>query len=487
MEITFNGLSNPSNLICFDGVPNIIKVKDVDSGGTYGMITLSFKSGLTATGDSQYSITILDNTITNVLNPAEAVGQNFFIASDRASTAYSVARALRACPNVTANYRVLYSNFYIRLQALQKGSIFYQYAISAQTNIPSDYLTLTANDGTSTSRLANTNVSVDMWIGSDLFTTMQKNAQQNGNNVEVAFDISSALGSRAEYGKVSNSFTFNISTLDNTGTYYSLYYGGNYNTFTHGYKTKDSYNYLTLSSTPQIALAVDRGKSRNQFNNTILYVYEPSIPLSVYSTQRQVTATVKFLDSAYNTIDTETHVHDYGSVFNYLHDFDNKITNTAAFNQAFYIDVTIGSDTLRYNVIKPLKMTEECTRLYWRNEYGGIQFFDFTGQKSQTDEREEDTYHIGNAIFDYYEYSSDEKRYEGVYNINVNERINVSSHLIEKSGIWQFDSLIRAKKVWTVIDGVKYGVIIDSVSVEETEQNDVYRANVTFHTAELQS
>ena len=69
----------------------------------------------------------------------------------------------------------------------------------------------------------------------------------------------------------------------------------------------------------------------------------------------------------------------------------------------------------------------------------------------------------------------------------INERINVSSHLIEKSGIWQFDSLIRAKNVWTVIDGVKYGVVVDSVSVEETEQNDVYRANVTFHTAELQS
>ena len=481
MEITLNGLSNPGNLLCFDGVPNIIKVTDTDSGGTYSSINLAFKTGLTATGDSQYSITILDNTITNVLNPANAVGQNFFIASDPASTAYSVARALRACPNVTANYRVTSVNSQLQLSALQKGSIFYQYAISAQTNIPSTYLTLTARDGTSTSTLANANVSVELVVGGRTVTIMNKNAQQNGNNVEVAFDISSALGSRAEYGKLST-FLYDIKLLDNTGTYTSLYYGTMYNGFTHGYKTKDSYNYLNLSSTPQIALAVDRGTSRNVFNNTILYVYDNTIPLTVYISSVSVGYSITYYDSAFNVLGTGS---GSTSVSNRMADFTINLNPTYFTPNCFYVDVTIGNDTVRYNVIKPLRMTEENTRLYWRNEYGGVQFFDFTGQKSQTDEREEDIYHIGNAIFDYY--STDEKRYEGVYNINVNERINVSSHLIEKSGIWQFDSLIRAKNVWTVIDGVKYGVVVDSVSVEETEQNDVYRANVTFHTAELQS
>lgn len=481
MEITFNGLTNPSNLLCFDGVPNIIKVTDTDSGRT-GQITLTFNTGLTATGDSQYSITILDNTITNVLNPAEAVGQNFFIASDRTSTIFSVARALRSCPNVTANFDVLHNGANtVRLRAKQTGSIFYQYAISAQTNIPSAYLTLSASDGTSTSRLANTNVSVDIWVNGSATTIMNKNAQQNGNNVEVAFDISSALSSRAEYGKIKN-LNYDIYSLDNSGTVTMLYYGGVYNYFTHGYKTKDSYNYLNLSSTPQIALATDRGISRNVFNNTLLYVYDNKIPLTVYTTSGSVGYSITYYDSAFNVLGTGS---GSTSVSNRMADFTINLNNTYFTPNCFYVDVTIGNDTVRYNVIKPLKMAEENTRLYWRNEYGGVQFFDFTGQKSQTDEREEDVYHIGNAIFDYY--STDEKRYEGVYNINVNERINVSSHLIEKSGIWQFDSLIRAKNVWTVIDGVKYGVVVDSVSVEETEQNDVYRANVTFHTAELQS
>lgn len=480
MEITLNGLTNPSNLLCFDGVPNIIKVRDVDSGGTYGMITFSFKSGLTATGDSQYSITILDNTITNVLNPANAVGQNFFIASDRASTAYSVARALRACPNVTANYRVVHNSYGVQLQALQKGSIFNQYAISAQTNIPSTYLTLTARDGTSTSTLANANVSVELVVGGYTTTIMSKNAQQNGNNVEVAFDISSALGSRAEYGKL-YTFLYNIKLLDNSGTATRLYYGNVYNYFTHGYKTKDSNDYLILSNTPQIALAVDRGTSRNVFNNTLLYVYGNTIPLTVYTTSGYVGYSIVYYDSAFSALGSD---YAFVQVNNNVSEINATLNASYFTPNCFYVDITIGSNTIRYNVIKPLKMTEENTRLYWRNEYGGIQFFDFTGQKSETRERDEATYHNGNAIFDYY--STTEKAYEGVYKVNVDEKINVSSHLIEKDGRWQFDSLVRAKKVWTIIDGVQYDVIIDSVSVEETEQNDIYRASVQFHTAELQ-
>ena len=478
MEIFFNGISNPSNLICFDGVPNIIKITDTDSGRT-GQITLSFNSGLTATGDGQYSITILDNTIVNVLNPSEAVGQNFFASDDRVSTAFSVAMALRACPNVTANYIVQYNSTFARvtLYARQKGSIFNQYSIPAQTNIPSSRLTLTATDGTSTSPLNNANVSVNLIVDGYTTTIMNKNV----HNGEVAFDLSSILGSRAEYGKL-KSFLYDIYLLDNSGSVTRLYYGNVYNYFTHGYKTKDSNDYLILSNTPQIALAVDRGTSRNVFNNTLLYVYDNTIPLTLYRLNTAtVSYSVKYYDSAFNQLGTSSGSQSIGLT---TPDLTIQLNPTYFTPNCFYVDVTIGNETVRYNVIKPLKMTEENTRLYWRNEYGGIQFFDFTGSKSETRERDEATYHNGNAIFDYY--SATEKAYEGVYKVNVDEKINVSSHLIEKDGRWQFDSLVRAKKVWTIIDGVQYDVIIDSVSVEETEQNDIYRASVQFHTAELQ-
>ena len=477
MQITFNGLSNPSNLICFDGVPNIIKITDTDSGRT-GQITLTFNSGLTATGDGQYSITILDNTIVNVLNPSEAVGQNFFASDDITSTAFSVARALRACPNVTSNYIVILNGLLdgVILRARQKGSIFNQYSIPAQTNIPSSRLTLTATDGTSTSPLNNANVTVDLMVDGTT-VTMQKNA----HNGEVAFDISSVLGSRAKYDEL-NVFYYDIYLLDNSGTSTRLYTGYLYNYFTHGYKTKDSNDYLILSNTPQIALAVNRGTSRNVFNNTLLYVYDNTIPLTLYRLNTAtVSYSVKYYDSAFNQLGTSSGSQSIGLT---TPDLAIQLNPTYFTPNCFYVDVTIGNETVRYNVIKPLKMTEENTRLYWRNEYGGIQFFDFTGQKSETRERDEATYHNGNAIFDYY--STTEKAYEGVYKVNVDEKINVSSHLIEKDGRWQFDSLVRAKKVWTIIDGVQYDVIIDSVSVEETEQNDIYRASVQFHTAELQ-
>lgn len=476
MNITFNGLSNPSNMLCFSSVPNVIRITDTDSG-TKGSITLTFKSGLTATGDSQYTITILDNTIVNVLNPAEAVGQNFYISSDRNSTAFSVARALRACPNVTANFYIQHGTNTVMLIAKQTGSIFGQYSISVQTNISSTYLTVSSTDGTSTSSLNNANVEVALSVNNN--STPIAVLEKNAHNGEVAFDISSVIGSVSDYGALT-SFRYKISLLNDNGNY-TLLQTSNINAFTQGYKTKDSYDYLYLQSTPQIALAVDRGTSRNLFNNTLLYVYDNKIPLTVYTTSGSVGYSITYYDSAFNVLGTGS---GSTSVSNRMADFTINLNNTYFTPNCFYVDITIGSNTIRYNVIKPLRMTEENTRLYWRNEYGGVQFFDFSGSKSETKEREENIYHNGNAIYDYYD--TNIKEYEGVYSLNIDEKINVTSHLIEKDGIWQFDSLVRAKKVWTYIDGTMYGVVIDNVSVEETEQNNIYRASVQYHTAELQ-
>ena len=420
------------------------------------------------------------NTIVNVLNPSEAVGQNFFIGSDAASTAFSVARALRACPNVTANFIVSQSSNQVSLYAKQKGSIFGMYSVSVQSNIPSNKLSVVSTDGTSTSTLNNANVSVGIGIYGYQRAVLEKNA----HNGEVAFDVSSVLGSYAEYGKVTHSY-FDVKMVDESGTYSLISYNLTCY-FTKGYKTKDSSPYLYISNTPQIALAVDRGTSRNVFNNTILYVYDNTIPLTVYRNSAMVIGqsveyTVTYYNSALQSLGTST---GSASVLSYVAELSIPLSSTYFTPNCFYVDVTIGQNTLRYNVIKPLKMTEENTRLYWRNEYGGVQFFDFTGGKTETRDAEANTYHRGDAIYNYYEET--QKDYEAVYSVNVDEKINVTSHLIEKDGRWQFDSLVRAKKVWTIIDGVEYGVIVDSVSVEETEQNDIYRANVSFHTTELQ-
>ena len=57
MNITYNNLSSPSNIITFTDIPNILKVND-DNGGTYAtfsfVINTSFKD--VTTGDSQWYI-----------------------------------------------------------------------------------------------------------------------------------------------------------------------------------------------------------------------------------------------------------------------------------------------------------------------------------------------------------------------------------------------------------------------------------------------
>lgn len=484
MDITLNNLYNYAGrrYILFDEVPNIITVKDTESGST-SQIVLTFKNGFYATGNSQYAITILDNTISNVLNPQDAVGQNFYGSNNKESLAFSAARALRACPNVTANYNIGTSNETVTLTAKQIGSIFSQYAIDFETNIPSTFMTYTKQDGNASNTLHNANIQLD--ITYDVYQPLAV-MEKNMHNGRVDFDISKALSTLADYGRFQR-FSYGVSALNSDGQYINLWANASnaYDLIAKGYKTKYSNKFLTLSDTPQIALAVDRGTSRNVFNNTLLYIYDKTLPVTVYVNSNTVNYTITYYDSAMVVLGTQN---GNGNVNNFVCELDITLSDTYFNSQCFYIDLTIGGNTVRYNLIKPLKMTEENTRIYWRNEYGGIQFFDFTGQKSQTEERSNTTYHNGNAIFEYYdtEYQTKPLAYENNQIVTVNEKINVQSHLIEKDGIWQFDSLARAKKAWTIIGGTQYDIIIDSVSVEETEQNNIYRASVQFHTAELQ-
>ena len=149
----------------------------------------------------------------------------------------------------------------------------------------------------------------------------------------------------------------------------------------------------------------------------------------------------------------------------------------AFFQQAFYIDLTLGTTKIRYNVIKPLKATEYSQRILWRNSYGGISFFDFTGQRSEVRELELMTYQKN--IFDYY--TDPMNSLEKPYDNEVKYTVTLKSHLLEHDGKYIFNDLIQSAQVWTEINGENYEIIIDSVSVDETDRNDIYEATVKYH------
>ena len=67
MNMTYNGVSNPRNMLTFSDVHNILKVKD-DVVRTLTSISITI-SPTSTSSDGQYYITLRGETVTSVQNP----------------------------------------------------------------------------------------------------------------------------------------------------------------------------------------------------------------------------------------------------------------------------------------------------------------------------------------------------------------------------------------------------------------------------------
>lgn len=472
MDITYNNRSavNAKNLVTFTDIPNILKVTDANTGQKQ-RITLTFTGNLSEVLHSDpWTITIQGDTISSVNTFEEAVNKSFFVSSSNSTTAASVARALRNCPNITVAYTVQQYMYSIILTGREIGKL----DTSVQTNISSTYLGVTVEQGTSQSALYGAKVDVDVYAGSDYVTTLEKNAY----NGEVAFNMSPVLTTIAKRGET-QPYLFRLNTITASGGYNLLgTVGMNY--ISQGYMCNQGNKYLTLSTVEIPAQNFSRGSNKGAWNNTILYVYGGNIPFSFYTSGTGIShIDVVYRNSAYERIgafdwnDPDAHA----SGNNYL--VDTYIPLDAMPTDTFYVDVKFESQDsfVRYNVIKPLKGTEYSQRILWRNSYGGISFFDFSGQKSETRDLSVSTYQ--KSIFDYYTNPMNEL--EKIYNNEVKYNVTLKSHLFENDGKYIFNDLAQSPDVWTVINGETYAIIIDSVSVEETDRNNIYEATVRYH------
>lgn len=472
MDITYNNRSavNAKNLVTFTDIPNILKVTDANTGQKQ-RITLTFTGNLSEVLHSDpWTITIQGDTISSVNTFEEAINKSFFVSSSNSTTAASVARALRNCPNITVAYTVQQYMYSIILTGREIGKL----NTSVQTNISSTYLNITVEQGTSQSALYGAKVDVDVYAGSDYVTTLEKNAY----NGEVAFNMSPVLTTIAKRGET-QPYLFRLNTMTASGGYNLLgTVGMNY--ISQGYMCNQGNKYLTLSTVEIPAQNFSRGSNKGVWNNTILYVYGGNIPFSFYTSGTGIShIDVVYRNSAYERIgafdwnDPDAHA----SGNNYL--VDTYIPLDAMPADTFYVDVKFESQDsfVRYNVIKPLKATEYSQRILWRNSYGGISFFDFTSQKSETRDLDVSTYQ--KSIFDYYENPMNEL--EKIYNNEVKYNVTLKSHLFENDGKYVFNDLAQSPDVWTVINGETYAIVIDSVSVEETDRNNIYEATVRYH------
>lgn len=472
-RIRYNGVDNLSGIISFTDIPNILKVEDT-SGGTKAFLLLNFAGNLKAatTADTQWTISFLGETISSVLDPKNAVNKNFYCGTTPQSTAASVAKALRNCSTIAANFTIEHSNYQVMIRARAVGQVWTGMNGWYETNIPSTFLTNSATDGTADSPLVGAEVSVDVFTGNhDYVTTLSKNWYGG----ECAFNMSPVLTTIAELGQLVP-YTFSVSYTKN-GEYTSLAsIPTNY--VAVGFMCNQGLKYIPFNSNHILAQNVSRGNPRDITNNTILYTYQPSVTFSVFgNTGDTTTLQVKYLDSAFNQISAYTV--DNWRQPTMLYDVTVNLNwQPEAFSKAFYVDIALGTYfTLRYNVIKPVKAAEDALRIYWRNSYGGVSHFDFTGQKTETRELETMTYQKN--IFDYYEANKNEL--ERVYDNDVNYSVTVKSHLFEHDGKYIFNDLIQSPYAWVERNGEQYAIIIDSVSVEEQDRNDVYVATAKFH------
>ena len=213
-------------------------------------------------------------------------------------------------------------------------------------------------------------------------------------------------------------------------------------------------------------------------NAGALYTFENEISLSLLQSQGNWTETIKM----YNSLGAEIYNYSYPAYKNSQNLVRDKTIslNSEKFAQAAYVTLKIANNTeIRYDILRPLKMSEGNTRIYWRNCYGGVSFFDFTSTKSDSTEVEIESYEKN--IFDFYQTPNREKK--KIYANNFEKTYKLTSHLFREDGKWIFDDLMKSKKIWIkgANNTVRY-IIPKSIEIEEnTTYNGLFLAKFSYN------
>lgn len=482
----FNG-AEQSGLICFNDIPNIVNVYDTSpSQGTKARCVICITSNPSPSEEEQYFLTLMGDSISNTLEYSNANNRRFYCGRTTIDTAASMTKALRNCPNLAANFNITNSDNYIYV--VSKKPYYIRNAVVSTTNM-SQFINngsgVSFSNGQYPSSLTSANVMLNIYSGDDetYVTTLEKTVVGS----EVKFNLSPIITSFAEHGKAER-FCYDIAMTDAYGNYTLLlenYAATNY--ITQGYMVNQGRKYIDNDiQMVTIAENMSRGKAKSGLlNNTVLYLYDYTVPISWYwGTLTNATVTVTYLNSKFDTLYTRSYtVYSSGEI---LHDEEINLGSTSLdrdrFKAAFYIDVQIGSNNpIRYSIIKPLLMTEWNQRILWRNSYGGVSFCELSGKKELSKQLSMTTYKKG--TLDYYENTIN--AIEKPYDIQIKDNYTFTSHIFEEDGKWIYNDLMQSSLVWTYINGEKYQVLIDSISVDEQDNtNNLYKASVKFHLSE---
>lgn len=466
--IKYDGLEDPENLVTFTEIPNILTVSEpID--GEKANVTIDVVGDLeqSTSADTQWYITFFGETITNVIDPKNANGKRFYASQDTHSTAVSIARALRSCPKISTAFEISVDNVEVHLVAKTIGKKWNVLSDVLFTNLPSEIVEISyTSEGSSESDLFDSKIVVDIYTQENYSGTFDKYVTSFEKNMltgSTSFNMSPLLASISEHGQ-STPYAMNVSAIKANGYVEELdSISGN---SIVGFSTNDNSRYLFGDSIKVLA------------NNAgALYTFENEISLSVLQADGYWTETIKM----YNSLGAEIYNYSYPTYKNGENLVRDKTIslNSEKFAQAAYVTLKIANNTeIRYDILRPLKMSEGNTRIYWRNCYGGVSFFDFTSTKSDSTEIEIESYEKN--IFDFYQTQNREKT--KIYSNNFSKTFKLTSHLFKEDGKWIFDDLMKSKKIWLkgANNTIVY-IIPKSIEVEEnTTYNGLFTAKFTY-------
>lgn len=460
MVLTYNGQASPQGMITLTNVPNILTIQSSSVTGNNSVLKITINDLTKIDPNNTYYITINGLTITS-----GNVGNNFYISNsntgaNQIAVAHSIAKSLRSVG--LTNYEIyqeisqgILTNVVI-VEAREVGEL---YEITFDSNLGAAIL-YGNYVGTTSDEFAGGRINIDVYSGSDYITTLEKSYYKE----KTDFNVSDVLKSISRYDFLVPYTLFIYSQIGNQVTNLGRVSA----TSAIGYMVNQGEKFL--NTYPMFAQNVSRGTSSP--SKMVLYTYLSTIPVTIYSDDVVETVNITYYDSSLQQIGTGfSNV----NIYNGIGQSDIAL-NSNLFNSAYYVDLSLeNGQIIRYNVIKPVDANSRCQRVYYHNSYGGVSFFDFTGQITENHKVDNDTY--TKNIYDYYRETTLEqiKIYDKETTINV----TMKSHLMERSAVWQFNDLLGSYDVWTNINGVDYKIIVTDCKVDETETG-VWEATVTY-------
>lgn len=497
-DLTLNNKSDANNLICFSTCPNIVTVSQSGITSTAESVRIDVGSMIPTDADKVSRILVNGYAIQGTDDISKVSGRRFYRYGNNKGSfcALSIVNALKNVPQIAMNYDIIYNSTGSTLSITAKN-VGSSYALDIEFENLYNVATSNVVVGSTDDNLCGDNFSrvyLDLYYNSDdghkvinasgsessykYLTTLQKEYYRDS----VSFNVTPALQS--------------VSSNDNTTIWRAKLYAmvddkvidledvsDNY--IINGYLVNQGGTYIdpTLIGGKTIpALNVNRGEDRTQYNKSLIYIYNNVFPISLYKVNGVTSENVviSYLESdevvitsstQSITLDTDKNIGTYEIVL------DEDLMR-----DSYYIDLEFSFGIIRLNVINPPYSNADCNRVYWYNSYGGVSYFDFLGDK--VDERKSDVVTYNKSLLDFYK--NDKQEQAVVYFRDNDMTVSLTSHLIEKDGLYQLYDLQNSYKAWITINGVPYYIIIDSLTISEPS-TDVYTATIKYKYSLLDS